>query len=90
MKTTYEALSEQQRWIPVDDQKRPTCQWTDTRNWRTRDQIHGMAGYVITGNHDITIIDFDKCIEGNLEGASGGTLGDTPTQEGEKAGVEKA
>ena len=26
----------------------------------------------------------------DLEGASGGTLGDTPTQEGEMAGVESA
>ncbi len=26
----------------------------------------------------------------DVEGASGGTLGDTPTQEGETAGVEKA
>ena len=26
----------------------------------------------------------------DVDGASGGTLGDTPTQEGEKAGVEKA
>ena len=65
MKSIYEELSEQERWIPVDDQKRPIGRWADESHWRTRDQIDGKAGYVITGNHDITIIDFDKCIEGN-------------------------
>ena len=33
--------------------------------WQRGDQIDGKAGYVITGNQDITIIDFDKCIEGD-------------------------
>ncbi len=65
MKTTYEELSEQRRWIAVDDRKRPLGKWKDESLWRTRDQIDGRAGYVIPDNHYITIIDFDECVEGN-------------------------
>lgn len=63
--TVYEELEQQKRWIPVDDLKRPIGKWADESHWHTRDQIDGKTGYVITGNHDITIIDFDKCIEGS-------------------------
>jgi len=63
--TIYEELSQQKRWIPVDDLKRPIGKWAHESHWQTRDKIDGKAGYVITDNHDITIIDFDKCIEGS-------------------------
>ena len=65
METIYDELKKQRRWVPVDGSKRPTCPWTDESHWRTRDQIKGRAGYVIPDNHYITIIDFDKCLEGD-------------------------